>query len=72
MRRPWSLNAECVVVELTDLLAVPEETKQAGFEYFLDIPVALEVLEDYTERNLSLNEQCERLLFYAENDAFLD
>lgn len=68
MQKPWSLSSECLVVPS----AVSERATDAGFDYFLEVAVALEVLEGYAERNFSLDEQCERLLFYAENDAFLD
>ncbi|MBX3725015.1 MAG: hypothetical protein KF823_03760 [Xanthomonadales bacterium] len=68
MRQPWSLSSDCEVVSHD----AKERAEQDGFEYFLEVAVALEVLEGYADRDLSLDEQSARLLFYAENDAFLD
>lgn len=68
MRKPWSFFSECMVVPSAE----GGRAVQAGFDYFLEVSVALEVLEGYAEHHFSVEEQCERLLFYAENDAFLD
>ena len=69
-RKPWSENAECVVVAPNADLTVPEAVRAAGYGYFLDVPTALEVLEVFGDREPTLVERVRLLLYYAENDAY--
>jgi len=71
-RRPWSSDAECVLVTLDRGVTVPKATAAAGFEYFLDVHVILEVLSVFGERTPTADEQVRLILFYAENDAYPD
>jgi hypothetical protein len=70
VKRPWTADAECTVVEFEG--KVEKATKAAGFEYFLEVHVALEVLEVFGKRKPTLDEKVRVLLFYAENDAWPD
>jgi hypothetical protein len=45
---------------------------QAGYDYFLEIDLALEVLEVLEGRSPSPDQKFELVLFYAKNDAFPD
>lgn len=71
-RKPWHADAECVLVELDRGVVVPKATAAAGFEYFLDVHVCLEVLQVFGERQPTLDEQVRLILHYAENDAYPD
>lgn len=71
-RRPWTENADCVVVAPDDRLGVPNEVKTAGYEYFIDVPTAKEVLEVFGDRTPTENEKVALILHYAENDAYPD
>jgi hypothetical protein len=69
-RQPWTHAAE-VRLAVED----SEEERQArkeGFQYFLEVFVAREFLEDWipTQRRVPTDTQtCERLIAYAINDA---
>lgn len=71
-RKPWSADAECVIVRLTNELTVPDEVKQDGFEYFLEVDVAREVLEVFGEKPGTLDEKVRLLICYATFDAYPD
>lgn len=71
-RRPWSAEAECVVIMLDRGGGVPKDTTAAGFEYFLDVHVALEVLDVFEERTPTTDEKVRLIVHYAEHDAYPD
>jgi hypothetical protein len=62
--RPWSANARAVVAVEPDDGSIPPEA--AGLEYFLEVDVALEAVAVS-----SAGTRFERVLYYAESDAFL-
>lgn len=68
MRLPWSIDAPCVVVPAESSKSLVEP----GFSYFLEVAVAREVLEGYSASDLDLAGLCHRLIYYAENDAYMD
>jgi hypothetical protein len=70
VRRPWSAVAEARVSPLDEDSRVPAAVKEGGFEYFLEVHVAREVLEDCDSRSLTREERIRLLLYYAENDAY--
>jgi hypothetical protein len=67
--RPWSRTSEARVVSTPDGRA-PKDVTEAGYEYFLGIDTAREVLEVFGKRTPSLTEKIDCLLYYAENDAY--
>ncbi|KAB2907698.1 MAG: hypothetical protein F9K40_04830 [Kofleriaceae bacterium] len=71
-KRPWTGDAECVTVMLDRSDKVPTATTDAGFEYLLEVHVALEVLEVFGDREPTLDQKLRLIIFYAENDAFPD
>jgi hypothetical protein len=72
-RRPWILDTEAEIGRLDDeSLGVPEAIRNRGLEYFLDVPVAREVLEVFGNREPTVEERRALLLFYAEHDAYPD
>jgi hypothetical protein len=69
-RRPWAHRSETVLVPFPEDLQVPAAVTEAGFEYYLEVSTAREVLEGFLERYPSLEQVADFLTFYAENDAF--
>jgi hypothetical protein len=62
--RPWGADARAVVALEPENRSIPPEA--AGLEYFLEVEVALEAATVS-----SAGTRFERVLYYAENDAFL-
>lgn len=71
-RRPWSQESEAEIGLLDADFRVPVNVTGRGFEYFLDVSVALEVLEVLKGRECTAEQRRELLIFYAENDAYPD
>lgn len=71
-RKPWSTDTLAVVGSLTDDFRVPAEMADEGFEYFLEVDIATEVLEVFGARQPTLHERRNLILYYAENDAYPD
>jgi hypothetical protein len=71
-RRPWALDSEAVVDKLDDQLRVPRHVSESKFEYFIDVPVAKEVLGVFGGRPVTAQQRRELLLYYANNDAYPD
>jgi hypothetical protein len=71
-RRPWTAESETVVVVQLPDGGIPSEVKKGGFEYFLEVAVAKEVLEGDRRRTLTVEQKLYYLIYYAENDAFPD
>jgi|SRR5687768_6627752 hypothetical protein len=71
-RKPWGLESEAVVDELDDQMRVPRHIAESRFEYFIDVPVAKEVLGVFGSRPVTAEQRRELLLYYAENDAYPD
>jgi hypothetical protein len=74
MRRPWSATAAAVLTPPDENLAVPEPVRLAGFEYFLEVRVALDVAGVLRLSRLegTADEHVRLLLHYADNDAYPD
>ena len=72
-RRPWTLDTEAEIGTLEgENLSVPQEVRNRGFEYFLDVSVAQEVLEVFGNREPTVDEMHALLSHYAEHDAYPD
>ncbi|WP_031431885.1 DUF7716 domain-containing protein [Methylomicrobium agile] len=69
-RRPWTLDTDAYIGMLDENLRVPDVLINEGLEYFLEVSVAKEVLEVFGNRNPTLEQVRELLVFYAENDAY--
>lgn len=71
-KRPWTANSEARLVSLIDECRVPVEVLSEGFEYFLEVDIALdEVLGELAIR-LSPAQRVAAVVFYAENGAYPD
>lgn len=71
-RKPWPADSEAVTALLGEKHEVPSDITTLGFEYFLKVHVAKEVLEVLSGRKVSKDEKLRLLIFYAENDAYPD
>jgi hypothetical protein len=67
-RRPWSASSEAKVSSAGDVSRA--DAKKSGFEYFLEVHVAREVLEVFGPRKANRDEKLRLLLHYAEHDAY--
>lgn len=69
-KRPWSAEAEADLVKLTKDYRIPAATLSAGYEYFLEVSVALEDVLSGLGPRLTSEQRVEAVVFYAENDAY--
>lgn len=69
-KRPWTPDSEALLVQLTDDYLVPSEAAEQGYEYFLEVSVALDEVLDGFKTELSDDQRFSAVLYYAENDAF--
>lgn len=69
-KREWRPDSEARAFRLTEDLRVPEDAKTAGYEYFLEVDVIRQVLEEFAGNpNASLEQKCQRVIHYAIYDA---
>jgi hypothetical protein len=68
-KRPWTPDAECELVSLTDDYRVPEMVKARGYEYFLEVSVAKEELLKHAQDLLTSDQRVAVVIYYAEFDA---
>lgn len=55
--------------ELSRLVRDVAAERAPGMEYFLEVFIALEMLEGLRSRGTALDSIVERIIYYAENDA---
>ena len=66
----WRPDSEARVFRLTEDYRVPDEAKALGYDYFLEVDVIRQVLEEFGNRpDASLEEKCRRIIHYATYDA---
>ena len=70
VRRPWIPKADAVLVPFTPGFRIPETVKVQGFEYFLEVSIANEIIEDYLKQSPSTEKVVAFVIHYAEHDAF--
>ena len=69
---PWTQASIAIVSEEPDSGRLPTEASDLGLEYFLEVFIASDFLEDWmADRHAdpSAEQKCERLIAYAVNDA---
>jgi hypothetical protein len=69
-KRPFRRDSEAILVRFTADSAVPPDILAAGYEYFLEVSVMLEIFDPTTCHKLTDDELVEILLYYAEFDAY--
>ena len=72
LQEPWTKESNAVVALEPNDGGLPPEVKTLGLNYFIEVSIAREFLEDWA-RTLatppSVSERCERLIQFAINDA---
>jgi hypothetical protein len=66
--KPWTCDTEVVVAREPARGGLPPEAESRGAEYFIEVSVAKELLEDWTATEGARSterERCERLIHYA-------
>lgn len=69
-KRPWTADAESQLVRLTEDFKIPGASLSEGYEYFLEVSVALDDVLDEIGPRLTPEQRVEAVIFYAENDAY--
>jgi len=73
VERPWSPDAEAIVLSLAPQATTPVEREGRQFDYFLEAFIARDFLDDLEAsgeaKTMSEIERCERIIRYAEADA---
>ncbi|KOQ82269.1 hypothetical protein ABW48_26535 [Pluralibacter gergoviae] len=72
VKRPWKPESAAIVATEPDTGGIPPGAEKIDAEYFLEIFLAAEFLEGWLlngAQKPSTEEQCFRLIQYAENDA---
>jgi hypothetical protein len=68
-KRPWAGDSEARLVAFNEEFRIPEEVVAAGYEYFLEVSVAVDdVLTGPVA--LSSEQRVAAVIYYAENDAY--
>jgi hypothetical protein len=70
-KKPWTPDSEAEVKLEEPGMLVPPDLAQAGYDYFLEIDIARDVVPvlSHVEPSFTLEQWCIRLIGYAENDA---
>lgn len=70
--KPWKYESEVWVGVEPEEGGLPEEAKVRGLDYFLEVFIAQEFMEDWNSslgRQPSLEMKCDRIIDYASFDA---
>lgn len=71
-KKPWSETSAALVLPESDFKTIPSEAAEKGMEYFLEISVANDFLDDlktYEAGKSTIYGACARLIQYAVSDA---
>lgn len=71
-RRPWGADSEVLLAPEPEPGGLPDEARSRGMEYLIEVFVAREFLDGWVRAQAieaTVDQQCERLVDYAENDA---
>jgi hypothetical protein len=71
-KRPWKPDSEAQLVRLTQDFKIQGEVLDQGYEYFLEVSVALDEVLDGLNDVLTSEQRFNAVLYYAENDAYPD
>lgn len=70
--RPWTPGSTAIIARERQTGRVPPEAAQLGLDYFLEISIAREVIEDWVSTlrdSQTLQQKCDRIIRYAMDDA---
>jgi hypothetical protein len=70
-KKPWTPESEAEVKTEEPGRLVPSELAKAGYDYFLEVDIARDVVPSlsHVEPSFTLEQWCIRLIRYAVNDA---
>ncbi|KWW35018.1 hypothetical protein [Cupriavidus metallidurans] len=71
-KRPWTANSGARLVSLTDEYSIPGNVLLEGFEYFLEVSIALDEVLGESASRLSSDQRVAAIVYYAENDDYPD
>ncbi len=69
---PWTADSQAIIAYRPDNVRIPVEAQALGLQYFLEVFIARDFLEDWMgslDAESTLQQKCERLIQYAINDA---
>lgn len=69
-KKPWTAVSEAQMVRLTDDFRVPAQAVEQGYDYFLEVSVALDEVLAGVEQVLTKEQRFNAVLYYAENGAY--
>lgn len=70
LKHEFSPASAARIFRLAPEYRIPDEAKQLGYEYFLEVDTIKQVLEEFRFRpDASVEEKCLRIIQYAVNDA---
>lgn len=66
----WTVDADARIFRLTPEYHAPPEAEALGYEYFLEVDVIRQVLEEFRDKpDVTLEVKCRRVIYYAKFDA---
>jgi len=71
-REPWTRNSVALVAPEPESGGLPSEADRLGLRYFLEIELAKDLIASWAGSagvKPSVEQQCDRVIAYAENDA---
>ena len=70
VREPWAAGSEVKLVPYFESFGIPQDIKDQGFKYFLEVDTVREILEPFLVVNPTPDQIFSFVLYYAEHDAF--
>lgn len=68
VEEPWAIEANIQII-LDDQSQTVLDINGKKYTYFLEIFIINELLEEFSIKNMTLEEKCQRIIEYAINDA---
>lgn len=71
-KKPWSFNAQSKIGKFEKNYQIPEDLILEGYEYFLEYSLIQELNQVKSEITISEDKFVDFVIYYAENDAYMD
>jgi hypothetical protein len=68
VEEPWAIEANIQIIP-DDQSQTVQDINGKKYTYFLEIFIINELLEEFSVKNMTLEEKCRRIIEYAINDA---
>lgn len=69
-KKPWGFESEAIIGALDINDRVPQDIKDAGYEYFLEGEIINDLIQAIASKSFGSLKLIEFIIFYAENDAY--